>query len=100
VKVGNPFHPQTQMGPLAMSRQRDRVESVIATGVQEGASLVTGGGRPKHLERGYFIEPTVFAMSTSPRRLPQEEIFGPVLSVLPAKDEDDAIRIATTRSTV
>ena len=61
VKVGDPFDPETQMGPLAMERQRDRVEGYIAKGVDEGATLVTGGGRPKHLDRGYYIEPTVFA---------------------------------------
>jgi aldehyde dehydrogenase (NAD+) len=77
-----------------MSRQRDRVESMIATGVREGARLVTGGGRPKHLDRGYFIEPTVFSNVDNSATIAQEEIFGPVLSVLPAKDEDDAVRIA------
>ena len=94
VRVGNAFDEKSQMGPLAMERQRDRVEGLIRTGVEEGATLVTGGGRPQHLDRGYFIEPTVFANVRSSATIAQEEIFGPVLSVLPAADEDDAVRIA------
>jgi acyl-CoA reductase-like NAD-dependent aldehyde dehydrogenase len=94
VKVGSPFDPQTQMGPLAMSRQRDRVEGYITKGVAEGARLVTGGGRPKDLDRGYYVEPTVFADVDNSYAIAQEEIFGPVLSVIPAQDEDDAIRLA------
>jgi aldehyde dehydrogenase (NAD+) len=82
------------MGPLAMSRQRDRVEGLIAQGVQEGARLVTGGGRPKDLDRGYFIEPTVFANVDNSSTIAQNEIFGPVLSVIAADDEEQAIRIA------
>lgn len=93
-RVGNAFDESTQMGPLAMSRQRDRVESYIATGVAEGARLVTGGGRPKHLDRGYFIEPTVFAGVDNSMTIARDEIFGPVLSVIPAADEADAVRIA------
>jgi aldehyde dehydrogenase (NAD+) len=94
VKVGDPFDPETQMGPLAMSRQRDRVEGFIAQGVDEGAKLVTGGGRPKHLERGYYIEPTVFSNVDNSSTIAREEIFGPVLSVIPADDEKQAVRIA------
>jgi acyl-CoA reductase-like NAD-dependent aldehyde dehydrogenase len=94
VRVGDPFDAQTQMGPLAMSRQRDRVEGYIAKGVDEGATLVTGGGRPKDLERGYYIEPTVFANVDNHSTIAQEEIFGPVLSVIPADDEDHAIALA------
>jgi aldehyde dehydrogenase (NAD+) len=94
VKVGDPFDPSTQMGPLAMSRARDRVEGLIAGGVADGARLVTGGGRPEHLDRGYYIEPTLFSNVDNSSTIAQEEIFGPVLSVLPAKDEEDAIRIA------
>ena len=92
--VGDPFDEKTQMGPLAMSRQRDRVEGYIAAGLAEGATLVTGGGRPKHLERGYFIEPTVFANVDNSSTIAQEEIFGPVLSVVAADNEADAIKIA------
>ena len=94
VRVGDPFDKQTQMGPLAVSRQRDRVEGYIAKGVEEGATLAAGGGRPKHLERGWFIEPTVFADVDNSSTIAQEEIFGPVLSVIPAADEQEAVRIA------
>jgi aldehyde dehydrogenase (NAD+) len=94
VNVGDPFDEQTQMGPLAMRRQRDRVEGYIAKGVGEGATLAAGGGRPKHLERGWFVEPTVFGDVDNSSTIAQEEIFGPVLSVIPAADERDAVRIA------
>jgi acyl-CoA reductase-like NAD-dependent aldehyde dehydrogenase len=93
VVVGDPFDPSTQMGPLAMERQRDKVLDLIAKGKSE-AKLVTGGGKPTHLERGYYIEPTVFADVDNSMTIAQEEIFGPVLSVIPAADEEDAIRIA------
>ena len=94
VQVGDPFDPQTQMGPLATRRQRDRVEGYIAKGLAEGATLATGGGRPKHLDRGWYIEPTVFGNVDNSSTIAQEEIFGPVLSVIPADDEQDAIAIA------
>lgn len=94
VRVGDPFDAQSQMGPLAAERQRDRVEGYIAKGVEQGGKLVTGGGRPKHLGRGWYVEPTVFAEVDTSHAIAQEEIFGPVLSVIPAIDEDDAIRIA------
>ena len=80
VRVGDPFDPQTQMGPLVASRQRDRVEGYIAKGIAEGATLVTGGGRPKDLDRGCFVEPTVFGDVDNYSVIAQEEIFGPVLS--------------------
>ncbi|MCW2564315.1 MAG: aldehyde dehydrogenase [Mycobacterium sp.] len=94
VQVGDPFDPATQMGPLAMERQRDRVEHYIAKGIEEGATLVTGGGRPKHLDRGYYIEPTVFAGVDNKHVIAQEEIFGPVLSVIPADNDEHAVDIA------
>ena len=94
VRVGNPFDPDTQMGPLVAERQRDRVEGYIAKGKAEGATLVTGGGRPNHLERGYYVEPTVFGNVDNSSTIAQEEIFGPVLSVIPADDEEQAINIA------
>jgi aldehyde dehydrogenase (NAD+) len=94
VRVGDPFDQNTQMGPLAMQRQRDRVEGYIAKGVADGATLATGGGRPKDLERGWFVEPTVFGNVKNSSIIAQEEIFGPVLSVIPADDEQDAIRVA------
>jgi aldehyde dehydrogenase (NAD+) len=94
VKVGDPFDPQTQMGPLAMDRQRDRVEGYIAKGIAEGATLATGGGRPKDLERGYYIEPTVFGNVDNQSTIAREEIFGPVLSVIAADNEDHAVTLA------
>ncbi|HZR53024.1 MAG TPA: aldehyde dehydrogenase [Streptosporangiaceae bacterium] len=94
VRVGDPFDEQTQMGPLAASRQRDRVEGYIAKGVAQGATLAAGGGRPEHLDRGWFVEPTVFGNVDNSSVIGQEEIFGPVLSVIPAADEREAIAIA------
>src|SRR5580700_10322182 len=94
IRVGDPFDDQTQMGPLVASRQRDRVEGYIAKGIAEGATLATGGGRPKDLDRGYYIEPTVFGNVDNSSVIAQEEIFGPVLSVIPAQNEQDAIAIA------
>jgi aldehyde dehydrogenase (NAD+) len=94
VKVGDPFDTQTQMGPLAMDRQRDRVEGYIAKGIAEGATLATGGGRPKDLEHGYYIEPTVFGNVDNDSTIAREEIFGPVLSVIPADSEDHAVTLA------
>jgi aldehyde dehydrogenase (NAD+) len=94
VTVGDPFAADTQLGPLVASRQRDRVEGYIAKGVAEGAILATGGGRPKHLERGWYVEPTVFGNVDNASTIAQEEIFGPVLSVIPADDEQHAIAIA------
>ncbi len=94
VLVGDPYDPAVQMGPLAVRRQRERVEGYIATGIAEGATLATGGGRPGHLDRGWFVEPTVFSNVDNRHTIAQEEIFGPVLCVIPAQDERDAIRIA------
>jgi betaine-aldehyde dehydrogenase len=94
VKVGDPFAPDTQMGPLAMSRQRDRVESYIAAGKAQGARVATGGGRPSHLNRGFYVEPTVFANVDNRSTIAQEEIFGPVVSVIPVDDERQAIAVA------
>jgi aldehyde dehydrogenase (NAD+) len=94
VKVGNPFDPSTEMGPLAMSRQRDRVEGYIAKGCAEGAKLATGGRRPPELDRGYYIEPTVFGNVDNHMTIAREEIFGPVLSVIPVKNEAAAVEVA------
>jgi aldehyde dehydrogenase (NAD+) len=94
VRVGDPFDQQTQMGPLAAERQRTRVLGYIDKGKQEGFTLATGGGRPKDLDRGWFVEPTVFGNVDNSSVIAQEEIFGPVLSVIPARDEADAVRIA------
>jgi acyl-CoA reductase-like NAD-dependent aldehyde dehydrogenase len=94
VRVGNQFDEASQMGPLAARRQRDRVEGYIAKGIEGGARLATGGGRPKDLDRGWYVEPTVFGNVDNSSVIAQEEIFGPVLSVIPARDEADAVRIA------
>jgi len=91
IKVGDPFDPSTQMGPLTMARQRDRVEGYIATGRREGARIACGGGRPQGLSRGFYVEPTVFTDVTADMKIVQEEIFGPVVSVLTYRDEEEAI---------
>jgi len=98
IRIGHSDDAEAQMGPLAMKRQLERVEGYIETGQKEGAALVTGGGRPANLNRGYFIEPTLFANVRNDMSIAQEEIFGPVLSLIPCDDVDDAIRIANESS--
>ncbi|SFG44426.1 Acyl-CoA reductase [Novosphingobium sp. CF614] len=93
VAIGPSTDPATQLGPLAMKRQLERVEMYIEEG-RKCADLAYGGGRPSHLNVGYFIEPTLFANVDNTSRIAQEEIFGPVLSLIPCEDEEDAIRIA------
>lgn len=93
-RVGDPFEASTQMGPLSSARQRQRVEAYIATGKAEGGRLVAGGGRPSHLARGFFVEPTVFADVDNTSTIAREEIFGPVLCVVPAADEEHAVALA------
>jgi acyl-CoA reductase-like NAD-dependent aldehyde dehydrogenase len=92
--VGDSLDPATQVGPLVSRRQRDRVEGYIAAGKEEGARLVVGGGRPAGLNTGWFVEPTVFADVDNSHTIAREEIFGPVVTVTPYKDDDDAVRIA------
>lgn len=92
--VGDALDPITQIGPMATSNHRDRVERYIATGLRDGARLVVGGGRPKEQDRGWFVEPTVFADVDNRATIAQEEIFGPVLCVIPYDDDDDAVRMA------
>jgi acyl-CoA reductase-like NAD-dependent aldehyde dehydrogenase len=94
VKVGDPFDSATQMGPLAMRRQLERVQGYIAKGKEEGATLATGGGRPAHLDRGFFVEPTVFGNVANSYTIAREEIFGPVLAVIPADSDEQAVEIA------
>lgn len=94
VKVGDPFDPSVQMGPLATARQRERVEGYIRQAVEQGATLASGGGRPAHLPRGYYIEPTVFGHVDNASTLAREEVFGPVLSVIAADDEAHAMALA------
>ena len=92
--VGDPMDPGTFYGPLVAKRQRERVEGYVAIGKQEGARVATGGGRPAGLPKGWYVEPTVFADVKNTMRIAQEEIFGPVLAVIPYEDERDAVRIA------
>jgi aldehyde dehydrogenase (NAD+) len=94
VQVGDPFDENTGIGPLVAERQRDRVLGYVAKGVAEGATLASGGGRPKDLDRGWFVEPTVFGNVDNSSTIAQEEIFGPVLSVIPAADEQQMIAVA------
>jgi aldehyde dehydrogenase (NAD+) len=92
--LGDPFDPSIDIGPLATARQRERVERYISQGKADGAVLATGGGRPEHLQRGFFVEPTVFGHVDNRSTIAQEEIFGPVLCVIAADDEAQAIAIA------
>jgi acyl-CoA reductase-like NAD-dependent aldehyde dehydrogenase len=94
IKVGDPMDPATQMGPLTMARQRARVEGYIAAGRAEGAHVACGGGRPRGLDKGFYVEPTVFTDVTPHMKIVQEEIFGPVVSVLTYRDEDEAVEKA------
>jgi betaine-aldehyde dehydrogenase len=91
--VGDPFAESTVYGPLVAERQRDRVEGYITDGRAAGARVAWGGGRPD-LDRGYFVEPTVFDQVDNGMRIAREEIFGPVLCVIPYDGEDDAVAIA------
>ena len=92
--VGDPLDPSTEVGPVVADRQRQRVEGYIHSGVEEGARLAIGGGRPSGLPRGYYVEPTVFADVDNKMRIAQEEIFGPVLAVIPYDGDDQAVAIA------
>jgi aldehyde dehydrogenase (NAD+) len=94
VKVGDPADPSTLLGPVIREERRQKIEEYIAAGKKEGATLAHGGGRPKDLKRGYFLEPTIFCGVQNNIRIAREEIFGPVVSVIPFKDEDEAIKIA------
>lgn len=94
-RVGPADAPETTMGPVVSDVQFERVQRLIAAGIEEGATLVAGGlGRPTGLERGYYVQPTVFAHVRPDMTIAREEIFGPVLSILPYRDEEDAISIA------
>jgi aldehyde dehydrogenase (NAD+) len=92
--VGDPKDPATQMGPLISKKQRDRVEGYIAKGKEEGARIVCGGGRPEGLSTGWYVEPTIFADVDNSMTIAREEIFGPVLAVIPYDSVDEAIKIA------
>jgi acyl-CoA reductase-like NAD-dependent aldehyde dehydrogenase len=93
--VGDPFDETSALGPLVSDVQRERVRSYIEKGVEEGAKLVTGGAEPPEgLQRGYYVRPTVFSEVTPEMTIAREEIFGPVLAIMPYDSEEDAVRIA------
>ncbi len=94
IQYGDPSAEDQIMGPVVNKRQYERVLDYIEQGKAEGARLLLGGGRPAHIDKGYYIEPTVFMDVTNDMTIAQEEIFGPVLSVITFKDDDDAVRIA------
>jgi len=94
LQVGDSMDPETQIGPLASARQRERVESYIEKGRAEGARLIAGGGRPASVDRGWFVEPTVFADVDNHQTIAREEIFGPVLAIIPYEGVDEAVAIA------
>ena len=94
VRYGDPNDPDVIQGPQISERQQERILGYIEQGVAEGARLVTGGGRPSELPRGYYVEPTLFADVDNSMTIAQEEIFGPVLVVIPHDGDDDAVRIA------
>ena len=93
--VGDPRAEGTEVGPLVSEQQWDKVQGLIQIGIDEGATLAAGGtGRPDGIDKGYFARPTVFANVSNDMTIAREEIFGPVLSIIPYADEDDAVRIA------
>lgn len=94
IKVGDPFADDTQNGPLISQAHRAKVESYIESGVAEGARIAFGGDRPAHLEKGWYLNPTIFADATNQMRISREEIFGPVISVIKAENDQAAIEIA------
>ncbi|MBB3423999.1 aldehyde dehydrogenase (NAD+) [Rhizobium sp. BK312] len=98
-KVGAPDDPDAMIGPMVSQKQYDRVQSYIGLGIREGASLLTGGlGRPTGLDRGWFAKPTIFTGVNNQMRIAREEIFGPVLSVIGYRDDDEAVSIANDTS--
>ena len=94
VPYGDPQRADVMMGPLISEKQRERVLSYIEKGLSEGAKLVLGGGRPTAFDKGYYVEPTLFTNVDNKMTIAQEEIFGPVLVLIPYEDDDDAVRIA------
>lgn len=95
MRVGDPMTDGTMLGPVVSKMQFDKIQRLIQAGIDEGATLATGGvGRPAGMERGYFVKPTVFANVNNQMTIAREEIFGPVLSILPYKSEEEALQIA------
>jgi aldehyde dehydrogenase (NAD+) len=98
MKVGDPLDAATEVGPLVAERQRDRVEGYIKIGQEEGAKVAIGGGRPEGIDKGWYVEPTVFVDVDNSMRIAQEEIFGPVLAVIPYDSDEQAVAIANDSS--
>ncbi|MHB8680493.1 MAG: aldehyde dehydrogenase [Acidimicrobiales bacterium] len=98
LKVGDALDPTVEVGPLVAERQRDRVEGYIKIGQEEGAKVAVGGGRPSGIDKGWFVEPTLFVDVDNSMRIAQEEIFGPVLAVIPYEGDEQAVSIANESS--
>jgi acyl-CoA reductase-like NAD-dependent aldehyde dehydrogenase len=96
IKIGDPFQDETEMGPLATEAQLNRVEEYVSIGQAEGGKLIYGGNRPRDLGKGWYFEPTIFEHADNKSRITKEEIFGPVLSVIPFKDEAEVIELANS----
>jgi aldehyde dehydrogenase (NAD+) len=95
ITVGDPFADTTNLGPLANKSQHEKVQRYIGKGIEEGAELIAGGPElPNGIQKGYFVKPTVFSDVRNDMTIAREEIFGPVLCIIPYEDEEDAIRIA------
>jgi aldehyde dehydrogenase (NAD+) len=95
VTIGDPFDPKTQLGPVSNSTQWAKIQGLIQKGIDEGATVVTGGiGRPSGISKGYFVKPTIFSNVKNSMTIAREEIFGPVLCIIPYRDVEEAIRIA------
>ena len=95
IRVGDPFAEDTKIGPVVSDVQFDKIQGLIQQGIEEGAELVAGGpGRPEGFNKGYYVRPTIFANVRNDMTIAREEIFGPVLAILPYEDEEDAVRIA------
>lgn len=95
VKVGQPYEDDTIIGPVVSDVQYEKIQALIQAGIEEGAELIAGGtGKPEGLDKGYFVKPTVFANVNNNMTIAREEVFGPVLAILPYEDDDDAVSIA------
>lgn len=96
IKIGDPLQDETEMGPLATEAQLKRVEKYVELGKQEGGHLIYGGKKPARLEKGWYFEPTIFEHTDNQSKITREEVFGPVLSVIPFRDEAEAIQLANS----
>lgn len=94
IKVGDPFDPENDLGPLATKRTMDRTQKMLDRALEQGAKIVAGGGRPDGLDRGYYFAPTLLRDVTNDMDIAREEVFGPITVAIPYDDEEDAIRIA------